>query len=81
MSKKELCFQCLEDMTDSEKQVLENTDPIWWHCHHEPKEKPVCWCHITGVTTGTKDFMQWWKSLYPHHKFDIKFCPKCGRKL
>jgi 4-hydroxy-3-methylbut-2-en-1-yl diphosphate synthase IspG/GcpE len=43
------------------------------HCHHEPKEKPKCWCEIND------------QYLYRINKrivgVEALFCPECGREL
>ena len=37
-------------------------------------EEP-CWCK------SQEKFEEWWKSLYPQHRYQVHFCPSCGEAL
>jgi len=68
------CYKCREmfkDMRESEtfkdNPLLVKYLEIIGHCHHEPKEKPVCMCHDSSYSLPS----------YP----EMNFCPECGRNL
>jgi len=67
-----LCWMCIE-YWESEYRALPRVIPPYVHCHHEPKEKPKCWCE-EGMIGRER-----WVSLGRAVKVD--FCPECGRKL
>ncbi len=64
-----LCWKCRED--------LENHRPIlidFLHCHHEPKEKQVCWCEL-------EDRVRYRDLAIGIHRVPLIFCPECGKQL
>ncbi len=70
-----LCWKCKKELTEIEKKFYGYGSTIWWHCHHEPKEKPKCWCE----KIGTRAFPQ---CFYLECQNGIlNFCPQCGEKL
>jgi len=42
---------------------------------HAWVEKNHCWCENTQTLT------EWLGSLSPQHKYQIKYCPTCGKHL
>jgi len=64
-----LCWECKQAILD--KWGKKAFFLPWQHCHHEPKEKPKCWCEYK--------FGQ--KLYYNGQEFTINFCPQCGRRL
>ena len=82
----ELCWKCREFM---EAVRFQNTSYI--HCHHEPKEKPKCWCeypnYIKEYSYQAKDIkfrgIQILKTNdhLVHSICALNFCPQCGKKL
>lgn len=74
-----LCVDC--QLTFEQKygiKVIAAGDFPWMHCHHEVvlhNIKEECWCK------NQKRFEEWWKCLYPTHRYKIHFCPSCGESL
>ena len=48
-----LCWKCEENLTFQEKAVYKGKETVWWHCHHEPKEKPKECDHQWGKWQDT----------------------------
>lgn len=69
MAESELCWECRDWMKNS--HLLK--DP-YLHCHHDPKEKPKCWCERHSHFLG--DY-----TLHENEKLILIFCPQCGKKL
>jgi hypothetical protein len=77
----ELCWKCEEWMIS---HGITKCPPD--HCHHEPKEKPKCWCEGEGEHRIQKFCTPYnylggrrYYTMMPVEK--AKFCPDCGRKL
>lgn len=70
MAENGFCWKCaryVEELLQEGK--IEKIYP-WDHCHHEPKEKPECWCDSHGkIPVGFLEPKQ------------MNFCPQCGRGL
>jgi hypothetical protein len=69
-----LCWKCKEQF-----HLWVGSGAPWVHCHHEPKEKPKCWCEYKHDLKQEKVILQWLPG--ENKAFDISFCPVCGRKL
>jgi len=72
-----LCWKCAMDW----KARYHNVEiiPLYAHCHHEPKERPKCWCDdIKAKTTIVEAFGAEWEERIA---IKVNFCPQCGRKL
>ncbi len=72
-----LCWECQKEM---DLQGYVRPHP-WVHCHHEPKEKPKCWCEYD---LEKKLQLNYAEPYYPSRigvAYKPTYCPDCGRKL
>jgi hypothetical protein len=69
-----LCYKCLDTLNALNNDISSLRNWMRGHltCHHEPKEKPLCWCR-QGLDRSFVD------SGYQFVK--IYYCPQCGRPL
>ena len=66
----ELCWKCLQNLNSAERLCFKGGQ-TWWHCHHEPKEKPKCWCE-------SERFKGFFSTASAYR---VNYCPECGKKL
>lgn len=68
-----LCWECKQAILDKwgDKAFF----LPWQHCHHEPKEKPKCWCENRYMHSGM------YVKINDDQVSQMNFCPECGRKL
>lgn len=71
----DLCWKCREDfMVRCHDYGLDGYfADHFLHCHHEPNEKPKCWCEEMNCTPGYRQLNQ--------TVVFVSFCPECGKKL
>jgi len=74
-----LCWKCKEQLETVRINRLKVTDYTlgFLHCHHEPKEKPKCWCEQSDI----KIYFDIVRCLERLSNMPAKYCPECGRKL
>ena len=74
----DLCWKCKDKLEHGNFGVLADLGQFL-HCHHEPKEKPKCWCERVG---GIHLFSAYIR-FEGHEEMPIRmyFCPECGRPL
>lgn len=81
IAKGDLCWECRERLVKWFKRNCPDLQVYTWaseilHCHHEPKEKPKCWCE-TGYSIGLPFYYVDGKVVY----ISLRFCPECGKRL
>jgi hypothetical protein len=81
MGKDDLCWKCQEYLKNLGLDLNKlNPDN---HCHHEPKEKPKCWCETHEISSFVfvNDNALEMTAKLKSVKLNTKFCPECGKKL
>ena len=75
MGEEGLCWKCKERFEAKGKPLMDawGVDP-WVHCHHEPKERKICWCEASRNLQSKYIIVE-------NCKVELNFCPECGRKL
>ena len=70
-----LCWSCKEKWLALSANNAINFDLL--HCHHEPKEKPDCWCKVVTNLIQAENF----SITILGKEVRVTHCPQCGRKL
>ena len=74
----DLCWKCKEWLLTQGVNWVSFNDPHL-HCHHEPKERPKCWCekaHVNSIAGYPHQV-----GSHPLNTATFNFCPECGGKL
>ena len=77
----ELCWKCKEALADLDISLRGSMLDVrpYLHCHHEPKEKPECWCESGHTIDSMGNGIA--KTSIHGELIERNFCIRCGRKL
>jgi hypothetical protein len=71
-----LCYKCMEKWEGYWEPGMRRSDySPWLHCHHEPKERPKCWCEDNSTMKIERYRGFNWEP------FKVNFCPQCGKGM